>query len=48
MRRVITEVVSWAVVAISIGSMVATFGVVSGLNYASRLWLGTRGSFDPS
>jgi len=47
MRRVITEVASWAVVAISIGSMVATLGVVSGLTYASRLWLATRGPLDP-
>ena len=46
MRRVITEVMSWAVLAVSVGSMVATLGLVSGLTYASRLWLGTRWPMD--
>jgi len=46
MRRVITAVLSWGVAAISVGSMVATLGMVSGLTYASRLWQRTPEPLD--
>jgi hypothetical protein len=44
MRRLIAALLPSAVVAISVGSMVASLGIVSGLSYASRLLLGTRRS----
>jgi len=48
MRRLIAALLPSAVVAISVGSMVATLGIVSGLSYASRLLLGTRRSVNSS
>jgi len=41
-QRVIAALLQSAAVAVSVGSIWATFGIVSGLTYASRLWLGTR------
>ena len=32
----------WAFVATSVGSMLVTFGIVSGLTHAWRLWLAMR------
>ena len=42
--RTIAAFLPPAIVVVSIGSMVATLGLVSGLSYASRLLLGTRRS----
>jgi hypothetical protein len=47
MRRVIAALLPPAVVLVSVGSMVATLGIVSGLSSAVRLLWGTRRSVKP-
>jgi len=47
MRRVIAALLPPAVVVVSVGSMVATLGIVSGLSSAVRLLWGTRRSVKP-
>ena len=42
--RTIAALLPPAIVIVTVGSMVATLGIVSGLSYASRLLLGTRRS----
>jgi len=48
MRRVIAALLPPAVVVVSVGSMVATLGIVSGLSSAVRLLWGTRRSVKPA
>jgi hypothetical protein len=47
MRRVIAALLPPVVVVVSVGSMVATLGIVSGLSAAVRLLWGTRRSVKP-
>ena len=42
--RTIAAFLPPAMVIVTVGSMVATLGIVSGLSYASRMLLGTRRS----